>query len=133
MVTTQESAQAIQAFLAFPLLLMGISHIVQPKMWIDFFGYLHSLGYNGVLLRTFALELVPAIAIITFHMVWSGPEVVVTIYGILLALKISLSLLFPSVGLRSLAMADRNKHINFVLAGALLIALSMICFWCALR
>ncbi|MEM6426692.1 MAG: hypothetical protein AAF728_16270, partial [Cyanobacteria bacterium P01_D01_bin.128] len=89
--------------------------------------------YNGVLLRTFALELVPAIAIITFHMVWSGPEVVVTIYGILLALKISLSLLFPSVGLRSLAMADRNKHINFVLAGALLIALSMICFWCALR
>ncbi|MEM9949460.1 MAG: hypothetical protein AAF810_25800, partial [Cyanobacteria bacterium P01_D01_bin.36] len=82
---------------------MGISHIVQPKMWIDFFGYLHSLGYNGVLLRTFALELVPAIAIITFQMVWSGPEVVVTIYGILLALKISLSLLVPSVGLRSLA------------------------------
>ncbi|MEM7099027.1 MAG: hypothetical protein AAF541_12270 [Pseudomonadota bacterium] len=132
MITTQESAVAVQAVLAFPLLMMGLSHLLQPKMWIGFFSYLHGLGYNGVLIRTFALELVPAVAIITFHMVWTGPETVITLYGILLAIKILLSLVIPSIGLRSLAMADLNKSVNFILAGTVLIAVSGICFWSVL-
>jgi len=133
MATTAESAQVIQALMAFPFLLMGVSHIVQPKMWIDFFGYLHGLGSTGVVIRTFALELVPAVAIITFHQVWSGPEIILSLYGCLLMLKITISLLAPSIGLKSLAMADKKGDSSFVAAGLFLIALGGICIWCLLR
>ncbi len=129
MMTTPESAQAVQAVLALPFLLMGISHIVQPKMWTDFFTYLHGLGTTGVVFRTFALELIPAAVIVAFHSVWSGPETVISVYGVLLGLKIAISLLAPSVGLRSLALAQRNHNVSFIGAGVFLIALSAICFW----
>ena len=130
MITTEDSALFIQALFAIPFLLMGVSHIVQPKMWVEFFSYLHSLGFSGVLIRTFALELVPAFALITFHLVWSGPEVILTIYGLLLALKVSLSLLFPALGLRSLAAANQVGDKSIKIAGLALLVLSAICFWC---
>ena len=133
MVTTPESAQMIQALLAIPFLLMGASHIVQPKMWIDFFVYLHGLGTTGVLIRTFALELVPAFAIVTFHFVWSGPAAILSLYGVLLTLKVAISLFIPSLGLKSLSLADQKGNVSFVVAGAMLIALSAVCFWCLLR
>lgn len=133
MITTPESAQMIQALLSIPFLLMGVSHIVQPKMWIEFFSYLHSLGFVGVMFRTFSLELIPAISLVTFHLVWSGPELVLTIYGLLLMLKISLSLVLPNVGLKSLALANQTHNFHFRAAGIVLIFLSLICFWCVFR
>ena len=133
MSTTPDSAYAVQALLALPLLVIGLSHIFQPKMWIEFFSYLHGLGTSGVVLRTFGLELVPAIVIITFHWVWSGPEIILSVYGVLLASKIAISLLVPSIGLQSLSMADRNEQVSSLVAGVLLIAISVICFWALLR
>ena len=129
MMTTPESAQIIQALLAIPFLLMGLSHIVQPRLWIDFFSYLHSLGPTGVILRTFALELVPATGIITFHWVWSGIELALTIYGLLLMLKIAVSLFRPDVGVKSLAMANRPHNFHLYGAGTVLICLGLICLW----
>ncbi|MEL6822206.1 MAG: hypothetical protein AAFP70_10620 [Calditrichota bacterium] len=133
MATTPESAQIIQALMALPFLLMGISHIVQPKMWLDLFNYLHELGPAGVVMRTFALELVPAVAIVTFHLIWSGPEVILTLYGCLLMLKITVSLLAPSIGLKSLAMADKKGDPGFIFAGIVLVALGILSIWCLLR
>ena len=129
MLTTEASAQFVQALLAFPFLLMGISHIVQPTMWRQFFRYLHNLGSTGVIFRTFALELTPAIVLITFHQVWTGPAILISLYGWILMLKVSMSLLIPSLGLRSLAMANREASPDFTIAGVLLIALSLTCFW----
>lgn len=130
MMTTIESAHMVQAVLSLPLLLMGMSHLVQPKMWIDFFTYLHGLGTTGVVLRSFALELLPAVLITTFHFVWSGPEIIISIYGVLLAAKIAISLVKPAIGLRSLAMANQHQSRSFIVAGIMLILLSALCFWC---
>ncbi len=91
------------------------------------------VGTAGVVIRTFALELMPAMMIITFHLVWSGPEILLTLYGVLLSLKIAISLLVPSVGLKSLAMADRNQIVPLRVAGATLIAISAACFWALFR
>lgn len=126
--TTPESAYAVQALLAFPFLIMGLSHIFQPKMWIDFFAYLHGLGTTGVVLRIFCLELIPAMVIIAFHSVWTGPEIILSIYGVLLSTKITLGLLVPSLGLKSLAMADQHGRKPLQIAGVLLVLLSIICF-----
>ena len=131
--TTPDSANAVQALLVLPLLVVGLSHIFQPKMWIEFFSYLHGLGATGVLIRTFGIELTPAMAIIAFHWVWTGPEIMLSIYGVLLASKIAISLLAPSIGLKSLSMADRNARVPLRVAGVLLVTLSMICLNALLR
>ncbi|MEM6554670.1 MAG: hypothetical protein AAF642_02280 [Pseudomonadota bacterium] len=110
-----------------PLLLLGLSHILQKQMWLDFFRGLEAMGHAGVVWRTFMLELWPAILIVSFHQDWSWPNVFVTAYGHLLMLKVGLSLLIPQLGLRSLQQADRSGQIGFVLAGIALIFLGLLC------
>ncbi len=129
MITTEQSAWVVQAVMAWPFLILGLSHMLQPKMWVDFFVYLHGLGLTGVLIRTFALELVPALVIVTFHWVWSGPAMLISIYGCLLAIKITLSLLVPNIGLKSLGMAEQHNRRGFVIAGLVLVLFSGLCFW----
>ncbi|MEC9398695.1 MAG: hypothetical protein VX475_13795 [Myxococcota bacterium] len=125
--SAHSSATLTEAFLAFPFYLMGLSHILQPKMWRDFFTGLHEQGPPGVIVRTFALELWPAMLVLVFHRVWSGHGIVVTIYGHLLTLKIVLGLLYPPLGLRSLAMAESKGDKGFIGAGFVLLALGGVC------
>ena len=129
---TDETAHIVRGVLAGPLFLMGASHIVQPQMWREFFVHLAGLGNPGVLFRTFALELVPMVVIVAFHQDWSGPGVVITLYGWALFAKITVSLLAPSVALRSLAMADRGGSKGFLVAGVGLMLLGLLSgglFW----
>ncbi|MEM1254607.1 MAG: hypothetical protein AAGI69_19405 [Cyanobacteria bacterium P01_H01_bin.21] len=129
MLTTPESAHIVEGIMALPFILMGLSHITSPDMWRSFFMHLHSMGEKGVIYRTFALELVNAISIVTFHQIWHGWGIIITLYGIALMTKISLSLLFPAIGLRSLSMAEQHGKSRFITAGVVLIALGILCAW----
>jgi len=113
--------------LAIPLLLLGISHIVQQRMWFDFFERLAEMGRSGVLVRTFLFELWPATLIVIFHQDWSWPGLVITLYGHLLMLKVALSLTLPELGLKSLQQAQNHGERMFVPAGLGLIALGVFC------
>lgn len=127
MFTTEESKIIIQGVLALPLLLLGMSHILQKQMWLDFFEGLAAKGHAGVMWRTFMLELWPAILIVSFHQDWSWPNVLITVYGHLLMLKVGVSVLVPQLGLRSLQQADRSGLSAFMLAGVALILLALLC------
>ncbi|MEM6857987.1 MAG: hypothetical protein AAF559_08955 [Pseudomonadota bacterium] len=129
MIDLASPEQAVQAIMVPALLLLGLSHIVRPALWRDFFNHLHSLGTTGVVTRTFAFELWPALLIMVFHQVWSGPGIALTIYGWLLMTKVTLSLLVPELGLKSLAMADAVTDARWAVAGLLLIALSASSLW----
>ena len=129
MLTTPESARIVEGIMVLPFILMGLSHIASPNMWRSFFMHLHSMGDKGVIYRTFVLELVPAIAIVTFHQIWQGWGIIITLYGIVLMTKITLSLLFPAIGLRSLAMAEQHGKSGFITAGGVLIILGILCGW----
>lgn len=121
-------SQIIEAILILPFVIMGLSHIVQPAMWEECFKHLHEMGQKGVIFKIFMLELVPAIVIVTFHQVWSGWPIIITLYGCILMAKISISLLVPSIGLRSLAMAEKHGAKGVRTAGVILIALAGLCF-----
>lgn len=121
------SAPLVRQMLIAPFLVLGLSHLVQPKMWRDFFTRLHAEGPPGVVTRTFTLELWSALVLVTFHQVWHGPELLITLYGNLLMTKIMLSMLAPAIGLRSLAMADEKGDLGFRLAGVVLCALAVLC------
>ena len=127
MVDPSVTAPIVRQLLILPLLVLGVSHIVQPAMWRTFFTRLHGEGPPGVVTRTFTLELWTALVLFTFHQVWSGPEVLITIYGNLLVAKITLSMLWPAIGLRSLSMAESKGDMGFRVAGVVLCALATLC------
>ena len=54
--TTPETIQFVEAVLALPLMILGLSHLVQPRMWVDFFTGLAAQGHKGVLWRSMALR-----------------------------------------------------------------------------
>lgn len=100
-----DATSAVQFIMMATCVIMGLSHLMRPAMWVIFFAHLHGLGVPGVVMRTFMLELWPAILIVTFHQVWSGPGIWLTLYGWAQLLKVTIAMLAPEVGLRSMAMA----------------------------
>ncbi|MEM9818516.1 MAG: hypothetical protein AAF827_19195 [Cyanobacteria bacterium P01_D01_bin.6] len=117
----------VEAVLSIPFLIMGLSHILQPAMWQDFFNSLHAMGARGVIWRTFALELWPAAIIVAFHQEWAWPGLILTLYGHVLMTKIGIGLIAPEIGLKSLAMAQTHGRKGFVFAGIGLCILSLQC------
>jgi hypothetical protein len=122
------SARLVEALLAIPYLVLGASHIVQPAMWREYFTRLYAEGAPGLVTRTFTLELWPALLIVVFHQVWTGPAALLTTFGHALLVKIVLSMLIPSVGLRSLRMAERGDT-GFRVGGCVLVALGLLCVY----
>ena len=125
--TDPNTIQFVEALLAIPLVLVGISHIVQKQMWVEFFAGLAAQGHSGVVWRTFVLELWPAVLIVVFHQDWSVPGVIITLYGHLLMAKVVVSLLYPPLGLRSMHQADRAGSKAFIIAGLALIGIGALC------
>ncbi len=125
MPSVTQTAPIIEAVLVLPFLLMGLSHLVRPAMWREYFVQLHQRGTSALITRSFAFEIWPALLLVVFHQVWSGPAVILTVYGHILALKVVLSLIFPEIGMRSLAMAKRGDQ-GFRMAGAMLLGLGGI-------
>jgi hypothetical protein len=103
---------------------MGLSHILQPQMWRDYFTGLYEAGPAGVVRRTFSLELWPALVIVLLHPVWSGPGLVLTLYGWALLAKCTVSVLSPEIGLLSLAMARKGDR-GFIIGGAVLVGIGI--------
>lgn len=103
--------------------LMGLSHIVQPEMWTDYFAQLAARGRAGVVAKIMQVELWPALLIVGLHQVWSGPGIVVTVLGWLLLAKVAVGLLAPELALRSMRMSERGPR-SFVPAGVGMLVVS---------
>lgn len=104
---------------------LGVSHIVQPRMWVDFFARLNAQGHAGLLTKVLLVEFWPALLIVTLHQVWSGPAIVLTLYGWALLAKVLIGLLLPQLGMRSMGMPERLGARGFVPAGVALIVVGL--------
>lgn len=104
---------------------MGVSHIVRPQLWIDFFARLYAQGTSGLVLKVLAIELWPALLIVGLHQVWSGPAIVLTLYGWAQFTKVWIALLFPAAGMRSMGMAEKHGARGFVAGGLMLVAVGL--------
>jgi hypothetical protein len=104
---------------------LGLSHIVQPAMWVDFFTRLHAQGTSGLVLKVLAVELWAGVILVTLHQVWWGPGIVLTLYGWAQFAKLWLTLLAPKIGMRSMHMAETKGERGFVLGGIMLVAVGL--------
>lgn len=102
---------------------IGLSHLLQPKAWVEFFILLRGKGEAGVFVDGF-LNLQMAGIIIGFHNVWSGIPAVLTLVGWCLLMKSLLRFCLPKLGLMMIARVSLERSWEFQLAGAGLLVLA---------
>jgi hypothetical protein len=112
----------IELFVAVQCVVMGLSHLLHPRRWVEFFVRLRSWGVTGVFVSGF-LSLGFGSVIVAFHDVWQGLPVVITVFGWLHVTKGVTCFVFPEIGLRSMNRVSPERSREFVIAGAVLFAL----------
>jgi len=122
---------AVQFVMGIGCLLMGLSHILQPGLWITYFAALREQGRVGLMTRTMLFEFWPALMIISLHQVWHGPAIILSAFGWLLLAKCTVSLLAPQLALRSLGMAHNSPR-SFQAAGVGLLVIAAASAWALL-
>jgi hypothetical protein len=103
--------------------IVGVSHIVQRRVWVRFFMDLHSKGGVGSFLNAL-LHFPLGVLIVSFHNVWHGLPVVLTLIGWGLVLKSFIYFVFPRRGVKMLARVTMEKSWESVVAGVFSLGIS---------
>jgi len=114
---------SIEKLVAICFLVIGLSHILQPRAWVKFFIMLREKGEVGSILNGL-LHFPLGALIVSFHNVWHGIPIVVTIMGWGLVIKSLLYLTYPKHGMRVLSQVTVEKSWGFVVAGIVAVGLS---------
>jgi hypothetical protein len=124
--------QATQTFAAISFLVIGLSHLGQPKSWVAFYQALAARGTAGVFLEGFLLLNFGAI-IVAFHNVWDGPALLFTVIGWAQVLKGVGRFLAPQVGLRTMQRVTPERTWHFQIGGVLALLVSGFLWWLRFR
>ena len=114
---------SVEKLVAISFLVTGLSHILQPRAWVEFFILLREKGETGSFINALLYFPMGAL-IVSFHNVWHGWPLLVTLIGWSLVIKSTLYLTFPKVGLRSLARVSVERSREFAVAGVFAVAIS---------
>src|SRR5215212_3814383 len=115
------SAVAIERMTGLAFLVVGLSHVLQPVGWAEFFAQLRARGAPGAFVNAM-MSLSLGALIVGFHGTqWSGWPAVVTFIGWAQVLKGTIHMCAPAHGLRSMAMVPVAQAWKFRVAGAVMI------------
>lgn len=114
---------SIQKLVAISYFVIGLSHIIQPRVWTRFFIMFRDKGEVGSFLSGL-LHFPMGVLIVSFHNVWSGIPLIVTIMGWGLVIKGLIYLTYPKHGMRVLARVSMERSWEFVVAGVVAVVLS---------
>lgn len=120
--------ESIELFTAINVSIIGLSHFFQPKIWVDFFKYLYKKKEMGNIINAF-MSLGMGSLILSFHFVWSFPEIFITLYALSQIIKGFTYLLFPSVGISSISRITEKSTIKFKCAGGIMFLFSLFIFY----
>ena len=70
----------IEIFAALNFAVIGLSHLLQPQVWVAYFTWLRSKGKVGALVNGLH-SLAFGSLIVAFHNVWQGLPMLLTIIG----------------------------------------------------
>jgi hypothetical protein len=116
-----ERSVEVLAIILFGVL--GLSHILQPKAWAEFFILLRGRGEAGAFVDGF-LNLPLGGVIVGFHNTWSGTPAVLTLVGWCLLIKGLIRFCAPKQALRMMARVSVERSWGFQVAGAALVILA---------
>lgn len=112
--------RAVQIFAVIHLLTMGLSHIVAPRAWAEFFVDLRERGHRGVFVVGF-MSLGFGSIVAAFHGVWSGIPLALTLLGWAQVVKALLYFLSPEIGMRGLRRVSVERANMFIIPGVALV------------
>ena len=116
-----ERSVEVLAIILFGIL--GLSHILQPKAWVEFFILLRGKREAGAFVDGF-LNLPLGGVIVGFHNTWSGIPLVLTLVGWGLLIKGLIRFCAPKQALRMMARVSLERSWEFQVAGAALVGLA---------
>ncbi|MDG3007369.1 hypothetical protein [Paludisphaera mucosa] len=114
--------RATEEFALITCLVVGLSHILQRRVWTETYVGLHRLGKPGALLNG-GLSLFTGAALVAFHPVWKGLAMALTILGWMLVLKGAVCFLAPDAALRSMGKASDR---GFAAGGVVLLIVAAV-------
>lgn len=106
----------------------GLSHIVQPRVWVRFFIMLREKQEVGSFFNGLVHFPLGAF-IVAFHNLWHGLPMIVTIIGWGLLIKSTIYFVYPQQGVRMLATVSLERSWQYVVAGVLSVGLSGVIFY----
>jgi hypothetical protein len=115
--------RSVEVFAIILFGVLGLSHILQPKAWAEFFILLRGKGEPGAFVDGL-VNLPLAGVIIGFHDIWSGIPLVLTLVGWALLIKCLIRFCAPKLGLRMMARVSVERSWEFQVAGAGLVVLA---------
>ena len=114
----------IAKFFSVSLLAVGLSHLIQPRRWADFFIKMKETGLSGIIIAMYTLPL--GLLIILGHNVWVWDvPVIITVCGWGMTVKSLLYALAPRMAERAIPVGE-GAHRKYALGGAFIIPLSLI-------
>jgi hypothetical protein len=122
----------MQVFAAVSLLVIGLSHLLQPKAWVMWFQGLAAQGTTGAFKEGFIILPFGAI-IVGFHNVWQGPAIVLTLIGWAQVVKALIRFCTPNVALKVIGRVSVGRAWEFQVAGVFALGLSGFLWWLSLR
>lgn len=117
--------EAIEKLAVICFFLIGVSHIVQPRVWAEFFIGVRERGEAGAFINAFIHFPLGAL-IVAFHNVWHGIPMVLTLIGYGLLLKGFINFVFPKIGLKTLERVSAKNAWGFVVAGFFSIGIAVL-------
>jgi hypothetical protein len=120
--------RAAEIFFVVNFAVVGISHVVRPRVWVEFFFLLRERGHVGVFLNGM-LSLMVGSIIVAFHNVWTGVPMVVTIVGWMQVVKGLASLAFPAAGMKGLMRVSMERAWEIQAGGAVFLVLCAVVVW----
>lgn len=119
---------AIQVFAVVNFVVIGLSHVAQPRVWVQFFALLARQGHAGVFVNAMLSLLVGSI-IVAFHNTWSGIPAILTFIGWAQVVKGAISLVAPAVGMKGLRRVSGERAWEIQAGGGIFLLVSAAIAW----
>lgn len=111
---------------------IGVSHIAQPGVWAQLFIAMRAKGEVGSFLNAL-LHFPLGVLIVSFHNVWHGLPVVLTLIGWGLVLKSFIYFVFPGHGVKMLSRISMDRSWESIIAGVFSIGISALLVFSLVR
>jgi uncharacterized protein YjeT (DUF2065 family) len=122
----------IEIFAALSFLAIGLSHLLQPQAWVEYFVRLRDQGPSGAFTEGF-LCLTFGSLIVSFHNVWSGLPAVLTVIGWAQVAKGLVRFVAPQVSLKGYQRIGSEQAWKFRAGGVFSLALAAFLGYLVLR
>jgi hypothetical protein len=117
----------IARFFSVSLLIVGVSHLVQSRLWRDFFLTIKNTGVAGIIIAVYTLP--QGLLIVLGHNIWVlDVPVIITICGWGMTIKSIVYAIVPSRA-EAVIPTGLNAHRKYAWGGALMIPVSLLLIW----